>query len=73
MSTTTSTTTSSTLIQDLDALHADFVAGVNGAVEDGDLLRAVELAQAYDVEATRMVAEREGLTHLLPLRPRTAA
>lgn len=56
------------LIDELNALHASFVQGVNGAVEDGDLDRAVELARVYDLEATRMVAEREGKTHLLPLR-----
>lgn len=56
------------LIDDLNALHAAFVEGVNSAVEAGDLARAVELATMYDVEATRMVAEREGKTHLLPLR-----
>ena len=34
-------------------------------------LRAEQLAQAYDDEAIRLIAEREGKTHLLPItRPR---
>lgn len=68
MKTMTTTTTTPRLIDDLNDLHASFVAGVNHAVEIGDLVLAVELAQVYDDEATRMVAEREGKTHLLPLR-----
>ena len=33
--------------------------------------RAEQLAQAYDDEAIRLIAEREGKTHLLPIsRPR---
>ncbi|MBB6626934.1 hypothetical protein H5V45_06330 [Nocardioides sp. KIGAM211] len=64
------TTASPRLIDDLNVLHSSFVEGINRAVEGGDLVRAVELAQVYDVEATRMVAEREGKTHLLPLRRR---
>lgn len=67
---TTPTSTAPRLIDDLNDLHASFVAGVNNAVEAGDLVRAVELARVYDDEATRMVAERENKTHLLPLRRR---
>jgi hypothetical protein len=59
-----------TLFQDVDALHDSFVAAVNLAVAEGDLQRAEELAQAYDDEATQLLAEREGKTHLLPLRRR---
>ena len=34
-------------------------------------MRAEQLAQAYDDEAIRLIAEREGKTHLLPItRPR---
>jgi len=68
-----STMTPTRLIDDLNVLHASFVEGVNRAAGDGDLARAVELARQYDLEATRMVAEREGKAHLLPLRTRRAA
>lgn len=67
---TTATSTTPRLIDELNELHASFVAGVNNAVEAGDLVRAVELARVYDDEATRLVAERENKTHLLPLRRR---
>lgn len=67
---TTATSTAPRLIDELNELHASFVAGVNNAVEAGDLVRAVELARVYDDEATRLVAERENKTHLLPLRRR---
>lgn len=63
----------STLRADLDVLHASYVDAVNNAVEEGDMARAAELAAAYDTESIQMVAEREGKTHLLPLRRRVAA
>ncbi len=59
-----------TLFQDVDALHDSFVAAVNLAVAEGDLRRAEALAHAYDDEAGALLAEREGKTHLLPLRRR---
>lgn len=59
---------SRTLFQEVDALHDSFVAAVNHAVAEGDLDLAEELAQAYDREAIELLAEREGKTHLLPLR-----
>ena len=58
----------SRLIDELDALHARYRDAVNIAVEADDLTRAEQLAAEYDVEATTLVAEREGLTHMLPLR-----
>ncbi|WP_182526029.1 hypothetical protein [Nocardioides dongkuii] len=62
-----STARTTTLVQDLDALHASYVAAINSAVESDRDDEVAELAAAYDREATVMVAEREGRTHLLPL------
>ncbi len=56
------------LIEDLNVLHDGYVEAVNSAVSADDLDRAERLAAEYDDEATRMVAAREGLTHLLPIR-----
>ena len=64
---------SRTLIQDLDALHATYVVAVNEAVEADDPARAEALALAYEDDAIQLMAEREGLTHLLPLRRRRPA
>ncbi|MBD8870340.1 hypothetical protein [Nocardioides donggukensis] len=61
------------LIRNLDVLHAAYIDAVNAAAEAGDLTRALELAEAYDTDATLMVAEHEGKTHMLPLRRRGAA
>jgi hypothetical protein len=44
----------------IDAIHARYV-------EADDPPRADQLAAAYDAGATALVAEREGLTKLLPL------
>ena len=63
---------SRTLIQDLDALHASYVVAVNEAIAADDLASAEELALAYENDAIQLMAEREGLTHLLPLRRRPA-
>ena len=63
---------STRLIDDLDDLHARYVRAINSAVEAGDDATVAELAAGYDTEATLMVAEREGKTHLLPLRHRAA-
>ena len=61
------------LIDDLNTLHDGYVEAVNMAVAADDLDRADRLAAEYDEEAIRMVAEHEGLTHLLPIRrPATA-
>ena len=59
------------LIDELNDLHASYVEAVNAAVEDNDLQRAERLAAAYDEDALRLVAEREGKTHLLPLHRET--
>ncbi len=56
------------LIDELNDLHASYVAAVNAAVAADDLAEAERLAAAYDDEAVQLVAEREGLTHLLPIR-----
>jgi hypothetical protein len=56
------------LIDDLNALHDDYVEAVNAAVGADDLDRADRLAAEYDEEAIRMIAVHEGLTHLLPIR-----
>ena len=66
------TTTKPRLIDDLNALHASYVSAINTAVAGDDLTAVHELAAAYDREATQMVAEREGMTHLLPLKRRAA-
>jgi hypothetical protein len=57
-----------TLRQELDQLHDEYVVAVNQAIADGAFDRAEELAAAYDNDAVELVADREGLTHLLPIR-----
>jgi hypothetical protein len=64
--------TSPRLIDELDELHAHYADAINRAVTEDDHRRAEALAAAYDDEAVHLVAEREGMTHLLPLvRPAT--
>ena len=59
------------LVDELNVLHDSYVTAVNAAVAENDVVRAEQLAQAYDDEAIRLIAEREGKTHLLPItRPR---
>ncbi|HET9999047.1 MAG TPA: hypothetical protein VFQ17_16120 [Nocardioides sp.] len=59
------------LVDELNVLHDSYVTAVNIAVEQNDENLAEQLAQAYDDEAIRLIAEREGKTHLLPItRPR---
>jgi hypothetical protein len=60
-----------TLRAELDALHDEYAEAINYAIAAGRDDRVTELASAYDEEATRLVAEREGKTHLLPLARRT--
>lgn len=55
------------LIDELNEMHASYVEAVNTAVAEDDLERAERLAAAYDDDALRLVAEREGKAHLLPL------
>lgn len=62
-----------TLVQDLDVLHAAYVDAINHAIDAGHDDYVAELAASYDREATLMVAQREGKTHLLPLLGRRAA
>jgi hypothetical protein len=62
-----------TLIEELDALHATYVAAVNEAIGSDDLARAETLARGYEDDAIQLMAEREGLTHLLPLQRRRPA
>lgn len=57
-----------TLLEELNDLHAGYVGAVNLAVEQNDIGRAEELAVTYEDEAIALMAEREGKTHLLPLR-----
>jgi hypothetical protein len=64
-------TTPRRLIDELNDLHAEYVDQVNRAIAEDDEVRAYQLAEDYDTEAVQMVAEREGKTHLLPLRRRT--
>lgn len=59
--------TTTLLSQDLDVLHASYVDAINTAIESGHDDYVGELAASYDREATLMVAQREGKTHLLPL------
>src|SRR5690349_1238687 len=57
----------------LDALHAEYVERINSATQSGRDGDVDGFVTAYDTEATQLVAEHEGLTHLLPLqRPATA-
>ncbi len=56
-----------TLRQELDNLHAEYVVAINQAIADGALARAEQLAADYDQDAVELVADREGLTHLLPI------
>jgi len=55
------------LVDELNVLHDSYVTAVNTAVAQNDVVRAEQLAQAYDEEAIRLIAEREGKTHLLPI------
>ncbi|CUR62208.1 hypothetical protein NOCA170154 [metagenome] len=55
------------LIDELNELHAHYARMIDEAVAADDLPRAGTFAQAYEDEAVQLMAEREGLTHLLPL------
>jgi hypothetical protein len=59
-----------TLVQELDELHAGYVAAINSAIDADDVALAEELAVGYDDAAIQLMAEREGKTHLLPLQRR---
>ena len=55
------------LVDELNVLHDSYVTSINLAVEEDDLVRAEQLARAYDDEAITLIATREGKLHLLPL------
>jgi len=55
------------LIDELNELHAHYARMIDEAIAGDDLPRADAFAQAYEDEAVQLMAEREGLTHLLPL------
>lgn len=57
------------LIDELDELHTHYAGKVEEAVASDDLAAAQGFAQAYEDEAVQLMAERENLTHLLPLAP----
>jgi hypothetical protein len=57
------------LIDELNQLHAHYLREIDRAVARDDLAEADRLAQAYEDDAVQLMAEREGLTSMLPLRP----
>lgn len=57
------------LIDELNELHAHHARNIEAAVANDDLAAAEAFAQAYEDEAVQLMAERENLTHLLPLQP----
>ena len=57
------------LIDELNELHDYYAGEINAAIERDDVASAESLAQSYEDDAVRLMAEREGLTHLLPLQP----
>ena len=61
------------LIDELNELHDHYAARIDEAVARDDVAGAHDLAQSYEDDAIRLMAEREGLTHLLPLRRRRPA
>ena len=56
------------LIDELNQLHDHYASQVNEAIERDDVAGAEQLAQSYEDDAILLMAEREGLTHLLPLQ-----
>lgn len=57
------------LIDELNELHDYYASKIEAAVGRDDIDSAESLAQAYEDDAVQLMAEREGLTHLLPLPP----
>jgi hypothetical protein len=55
------------LIDELNELHDDYAMKIEAAIGRDDLETAEQLAQGYEDDAIQLMAEREGLTHLLPL------
>lgn len=60
------------LIDELNELHDYYAHKIEAAIGRDDIESAEQLAQGYEDDAVRLMAEREGLTHLLPL-PRFGA
>ncbi len=56
------------LKEELTDLHDSYVEAVNIAVSHDDLDDVRRLAAEYDDAAISLIAEREGVTHLLPRR-----
>jgi hypothetical protein len=56
------------LIDELNDLHDAYARSIEGAVARDDIALAEQLAQSYEDDAIQLMAEREGLTHLLPLQ-----
>ncbi|HEV2798071.1 MAG TPA: hypothetical protein VGV65_10670 [Nocardioides sp.] len=56
------------LIDELNELHDSYASKVEAAIGRDDIDTAEQLAQAYEDDAIQLMAEREGLTHLLPLQ-----
>ncbi len=55
------------LIDELNELHDYYAHKIEAAIGRDDIAVAESLAQAYETDAVQLMAEREGLTHLLPL------
>ena len=53
------------LIDELNALYANYIESINDAVAADDLALAAELADSYDRDAILLMAEREGREDLL--------
>ena len=56
------------LIDELNELHDTYATKIEAAIGRDDIDTAERLAQAYEDDAIQLMAEREGLTHLLPLQ-----
>ena len=56
------------LIDELNELHDYYATKIEAAVGRDEIAVAEQLAQGYEDDAIVLMAEREGLTHLLPLQ-----
>lgn len=54
------------LVDEVDALHAAYVAAINQAVARDDIATAEQLSDTYDLEVLTLMAAREGRLHDLP-------
>ena len=59
------------LIDELNDLYDHYLRRIDAAVAADDVALAERLAQAYEDDAVQLMAEREGLTSMLPLKPQT--